>query len=152
MPNRGLKGLMERSFHKVEVPSLPNEIIIRIIREAEEGYGGSHWRKHRDKFNKCVIVKGRTINRLQRDWGLNPDVIYNISLNRQISCWNCYNCNMINHTSDDECFKCWNKNELVYCTYPKPPRNSAGYISDYDSDYDEFYEYQVDGAWVPPPS
>ena len=43
-------------------PQLPNDIIMRIIREAEIGYGGSHWRQHRPKYRQVLLDIGEPKN------------------------------------------------------------------------------------------
>jgi len=122
---------------------LPNDIIIEIIREAEDGYGGSHWRNHIKKFieKQSKRYKGHS---------------YSISLDQEIRSWNCYLCGARNSKDEaasnaftgemaipvlhDYCFCCDANNEEIYYTYPKPPKDSAGYVSDYDSE-EEYYTY-----------
>ena len=99
---------------------LPNYIIMKIIREAEEGYGGSHWRNHKKKFDK-MNARGR----------------YSISLNGEIQRWRCTLCGARNSTIgvfSEECFRCEAENEEKYYTYPKPSKDTPGYVSDYDSE------------------
>ena len=36
------------------IPQLPNDILFRIIRQAETAYGGNHWRIHKGKFSDVI--------------------------------------------------------------------------------------------------
>ncbi len=47
---RLFKGFAVNRIEEMDKPQLPNDIIMRIISEAESGYGGSHWRQHQRKY------------------------------------------------------------------------------------------------------
>ena len=84
----------------METPTLPNAIIMDIIRIAEEEYGGSHWRAHKGKYNRGVlqlVKKGRFV--LPGTW-LVPQ--------RETECneWKCCDCGAISSLYSEECFRC----------------------------------------------
>jgi hypothetical protein len=60
----------------MEIPTLPNEIIMLIIKQAEEEYGGSHWRNHKKKFRASTLRMGGKVKKwINVGSALNPRFI-----------------------------------------------------------------------------
>ena len=55
---------------------LPHDIIMKIIREAELGYGGSHWRQHRRKFYRVLTELHEIVEDYER---IEPSLVWEIN-------------------------------------------------------------------------
>ena len=83
----------------METPALPNNIM-EIIRIAEGGYGGSHWRAHKKEYMRGVLHLVETGHFVFPGTWLVP--------RRETECneWKCIECGAISSLCREECFRC----------------------------------------------
>ena len=60
----------------MDKPQLPNDIIMRIISEAESGYGGFHWRRHTWNFSSVLTELNEIVEEYER---IEPSLVWDIN-------------------------------------------------------------------------